>query len=103
MLQVKIELDTEKILCEKKWSLRSMIETIDEIAKMAELDRQLFYQTKGDGKDIANLDLFLLHQLARYEWFTLNVKSWRFIDEINGESDLIADCKKRNIGVWDKN
>nr|WP_231860207.1 hypothetical protein [Helicobacter himalayensis] len=38
--------------------------------------------------------------LVEYDWFTLNVKEWQWISEKEGNSDLIAKNKARNLGVW---
>lgn len=101
LLQVKIELDTEKICREKKWSLYSMIETIDKIALQCGLVKQdeLCYKAQGNEQDLTSLSLFNFHHLANQEWFTENVKKWDFFDEYEGCTDLIALSKEKDHGA----
>ncbi len=97
LLGTRIVLDEEKILRENKYNL-------DEIAKesgLIKIDKHT-YHCKGDEKDLACLGIFVLQHLVEYDWFTLNVKEWQWINEKEGNSDLISRCKKEGEGVWNE-
>jgi cpp29 len=50
---------------------------------------------------LANLGLFICHYAAQNEWITKNVKEWVWIDEDEGNENMMAKLKKENIGVWE--
>jgi cpp29 len=35
------------------------------------------------------------------EWLTKNIKEWIWIDEAEGNEDMMVKFKKENIGVWE--
>lgn len=102
LLGTKIVLDEEKILCENIYDLEKMYSLIDEIAhdsRLVKIDKHT-YHCKGNEKDLACLGIFVFCNLVEYDWFTLNVKEWIWISEKEGDKDLIAKSKARNMGVW---
>lgn len=95
-------LDEEKILRENKYDLEKIYKAIDEIAEhsgMIKIDKNT-YHCKGDKNDLACLGIFVVRNLVKCDWFTLNVKEWTWISEKEGDKDLIAKSKARNMGVW---
>ena len=76
LLGTKIVRDEEKVLREKKYNLSAKYEYL------------------------ANLGLFICHYAAQNEWITKNVKEWVWIDEDEGNENMMAKLKKENIGVW---
>ncbi|MGI0440119.1 hypothetical protein ACRE1S_06295 [Helicobacter himalayensis] len=102
LLGTRIVLDEEKILRENKYNLDEMYQLIDEIAEesgLIKIDKHT-YHCKGDEKDLACLGIFVYYNLIECDWFTLNVKEWQWISEKEGNSDLIAKNKARNLGAW---
>ena len=102
LLGTRIVLDEEKILKEGKYDLEKMYALIDEVALetgLIKIDKHT-YHCKGNEKDLACLGIFLYKNLIRCDWFTLNVKEWYWLSEKEGNKDLIATNKARNMGVW---
>lgn len=102
LLGARIVLDEEKILCENIYDLEKMYDIIDGLAcdcGLIKIDRHT-YHCKGNEKDLACLGLFVFRDLIKCDWFTLNVKEWIWISEKEGDKDLIAKSKARNMGVW---
>lgn len=102
LLGAKIVLDEEKILREGKYDLARMYEIIDELASdcgLVKIDKHTFH-CKGNEKDLASLGIFVFVNLVEFDWFTLNVKEWIWISEKEGDKDLIAKSKSRNMGIW---
>lgn len=102
LLGTRIMLDEEKILKEGKYDLEKMYALIDEVALetgLIKIDKHT-YHCKGNEKDLACLGIFLYKNLIRCDWFTLNVKEWYWLSEKEGNKDLIATNKARNMGVW---
>ena len=50
---------------------------------------------------MANLGLFICRYAAQNERITKNVKEWVWIDEDEGNENMMAKLKKENIGVWE--
>ncbi len=102
LLGTRIVLDEEKILRENIYDLEKMYSLIDEMAHnsgLIKIDKHT-YHCKGNEKDLACLGIFVVRNLVKCDWFTLNVKEWTWISEKEGDSDLIAKSKTRNLGVW---
>lgn len=102
LLGARIVLDEEKILRENVYDLEKMYGAIDEMAQdsgLVKIDRHT-YHCKGNEKDLACLGIFVFSGLIECDWFTLNVKEWTWISEKEGDKDLIAKSKARNMGVW---
>ncbi len=102
MFGTRIVMDEEKILREGKYQLKDIYNTIDELAKQCKLvkkDKYTYICPRGR-IDSQMLGIFHTDYLRQFTWFTLNVKEWTFLDDKEGNTDMIAFSKKRNRGVW---
>ena len=103
LLGTKIVIDEEKVLREKKYKLDVIYEYLDKLAEQCNLiriDKNTFH-AKGNEKDLANLGIFIYDNAIEKEWLTQNVKEWIWIDEDEGNENMMAKLKKENIGVWE--
>lgn len=103
-IQVNIVFDIDKINTQKKWSLKSMMDIVDETAQesgMIKVD-ELLYGMAGNNQDLQCISKFTFRSLAKCEWFTSNIKEWVSIHPYEGVSDLIALCKKYELGNFKK-
>jgi len=78
LLGMKIVIDEEKVLREKKYNLSAIYEYLDELGKQCDLiriDKNTFH-AKGDENDLANLGIFIYDNAIEKEWLTKNVKEW---------------------------
>lgn len=101
-IQVKIVFDIDKINVEKKLSLKSMMDIVDETAQnagMIKLD-ELLYETAGNNHDLQCISNFTFRSLAKCEWFTSNIKEWTMIHPYERASDIVALCKKYELGNY---
>ena len=103
LLGTKIIIDEEKVLREKKYELDSIYQYLDNLAEKCNLIRidKNTYHAKGDKNDLSNLGLFVFTYGAKNERLTVNIKEWIWIDEEDGNEDIIEKLKKKNIGVWE--
>ncbi len=102
MLGTRIVMDEEKILREGKYQLENIYNTIDELARRCELvkkDKYTYICPRGE-EDCPNLGNFHYSYLRELSWFTLNVKEWIYLDDDEGNVDLIAVNKERGQGIW---
>ena len=102
MLGTKIVLDEEKIKKDNVYSVDSVYETIDKIAKECKLvkqDKYTYICPRGE-LDSPRLGSFIYNYLRDYDWFTLNVKEWILLDDDEGNDDLIVINKQKKKGVW---
>lgn len=98
----KIVLDEERIMKEGKYNIEELCKEIDEMAENAGLIKKdkLLYMCKGDEKDLARLGIFNYKNLSKKEWFTKNVKEWIWLNNNEGNGNIIEICKEYKIGVW---
>lgn len=99
---VKIVMDEEKIKRDDIWPLDAIYRNIDILANatgMIKLDKNT-YRCKGDSKDMICMGGFVYRGLLECDWFTKNVKEWLWLDEEEGDTDLIAFNKSQNQGAW---
>lgn len=101
MTGTRFELDEEKILREKKYDLDAIYEIIDRVAKRAELTKKSKNHFVFDGENApAHVGIFVFNHMSKYEWFTKNLKSWEWLDDDEGNDDIMAMFKEENKGVW---
>lgn len=98
----KIVLDEEKIMKEGKYNIEELCKEIDEMAENAGLIKKdkLLYMCKGDEKDLAAMDIFNFDYLSEEEWFKENVKEWIWLNNKEGNENLIEICKEDKVGIW---
>ncbi len=101
ILGTRIVMDEEKIIREKQYSLESIYQTIDKIAKECNLVKRdkYTYICKNGEEDSQFLGIFHYDYLIRLNWFTQNVKEWILLDD-EGYIDLIKRNKARGKGDW---
>ena len=103
LLGTKIVIDEEKVLREKKYKLDVIYEYLDKLAQQCDLiriDKNTFH-AKGNEKDLESLGIFMCIYVVENEWLTKNIKEWIWIDEVEGNEDMMVKFKKENIGVWE--
>lgn len=100
---VKIVLDEEKILREGKYKLDELYAYLDETAKIAKLTKQdkYTYVGNGDKEDFSRVGIFSIAEVIDNEAITKNVKEWYWLKDGVPYADVIADCKKEGMGVWE--
>ena len=98
MVGTRFVLDEEKILQEQKYDLDAMYRVIDEIAQKAQLKKlaKNHYVFDGDKNAQAYLGIFVFNHMSEYEWFTKNLISWHWLDDKEGDDDLIELLKRDN-------
>ena len=100
LLGTRIVLNEEKIINEGKYNIEEIYRIIDNFAKDLDLIKidKYTYHCKGNKEDLSNLGLFIFEGLMEAKWFTLNVKEWEWISEIEGNQNLIGD----KLGIWEE-
>lgn len=97
MLGTKFILDEEKIEREGKYDLDRIYELIEQIAttraKLTKIAKNHFVFT-GKKDAPAYLGILVYNHLADYDWFMDNVKEWHWLDDEEGDSDILALLKK---------
>ena len=104
LLGTKIVIDEEKVLREKKYKLDVIYEYLDKLAEQCNLiriDKNTFH-AKGNEKDLESLGIFMCIYAVENEWLTKNIKEWIWIDEVEGNEDMMVKFKKEKIGVWEQ-
>ena len=93
MLGTKFVLDEEKIQRDGKYDLDRIYELIEQIAttraKLTKIDKN-HYVFKGEKDAPAYLGILVYNHLAEYDWFMANVKEWLWLDDDEGDTDIIA-------------
>lgn len=102
MLGTKFILDEEKIKRDGKYDLNSVYSSIDKVAQIAHLTKisNNHFVFTGEQNAPAYLGIFVFNYMSKYEWFTTNLKEWLWLDDDEGNSDLIGFFKKEGKGVW---
>ena len=103
MLGTKFILEEEKILREGKYDLDKIYELIEQIAttraKLTKIAKNHFVFT-GDKDAPAYLGILVYNHLADYDWFMDNVKEWHWLDDGEGDSDILALLKKHREKIF---
>ncbi|MDA3053277.1 hypothetical protein OFO01_07065 [Campylobacter sp. JMF_01 NE2] len=93
LLGTKIVLDEAKIKQEGKYSVDELWSKIDKIANscnMQKSDANTYYAT-SDENGFSNLGSFAYVYLIKEKWFIDNVKEWLWLDEEEGDEDMMGD------------
>lgn len=98
----RFEIDEEKVLREKQYNLEAMYKIIDEVAtKRAHLTKKAKNHFIFEGENApAYVGIFVFNYMVEYEWFTKNLKSWEWLDEDEGDTNIITMLKGDNKGIW---
>lgn len=97
MLGTKIVMDEDKILKEYKHDLSKVYKAIDEYANECGLmkqDKFTYICREDDEQDFPHLMKFTHLILMKSLWFRENVKEWIWLDDEEGNSDLIEATNK---------
>ena len=102
MVGTRFILDEEKILKNPEYSLEGMYATIDEAARLSNMEKidKNYYVCKVEKNDLAFLGRFVCTYMANFDWFTKYLKEWVWIDD-DGEDDIIEALKESGEGVWE--
>lgn len=98
----RIVLDEEKMQNNPEYTADDVYNIIDEMAKdsgMVKKDKNT-YMCRGNKYDLSALGIFIFKKLVLFDWFTKNVKEWVWLDELEGNTDIIAILKNSNKGIW---
>jgi len=106
MIKVKIVLDEEKILIERKYSIKKIWNVIDEAfaSKNIRIEEKGLYAGTNHPHDFANIGL-VCSELGSEDWFLYNLLEWKYYtneysDNSNEfyEEDLLLDTKFYKAG-----
>ena len=106
MIKVKIILNEEKIINEKKYSLEKMWSKIDKafLSKNIQIEGKGLYAGTDHPHDYANFGLICIG-LGKADWFLDNVIEWKFYindmsenEEDYIEEDFLKDTKYYKVG-----
>ena len=91
MLGTKIVLNEEKILREEKYDIVELYDLIDNFAENLGFtkDGQFTYIARDDKYALANMGKFCHSGLMKCDWFVDNVLEWIWIDDEDGNTDLM--------------
>lgn len=96
MLGTKIVMDEAKIQKEGVYDLAAMYVTIDEAATKLDFTKRdkYTYVAKDDKYALAHLGIFCYKKLMKSDWFIDNVFQWIWLDDEEGNSDMMKDIKE---------
>ena len=106
MIKVKIVLDEEKIIRERKYSLEKIWNVIDNafLSKNIRIEEKGLYVGTDHPHDYANFGLVCMG-LEDQEWFFTNVKEWKFFNNAMlenkyeyAEEDFLKQAKLYKAG-----
>lgn len=106
MIKVKIVLDEDKILSEKKYSLEKIWEAVNAafLSKSFRTEGKGLYTGTNHPHDFANVWL-ICYELGQKDWFLFNVKEWKYYNsdmyENEGDynvEDLLEDSELYKVG-----
>lgn len=111
MLKLSIQINEEKVLREKVYSLRDIHTLLDNtflkhgLRKGSIEDKALIYLDNGSPNDYANF-WKIIWSLAKKEWFMANVEHWLWYNSDDGDNeddfsveDILDYCHKKQIGA----
>lgn len=91
---IKIIMDEEKILREKKYTLEEIYQNIDDEAEFAQMKKidKYYYVSKNDTP--TDLGCFVFSNLEERDWFINNVKKVIWYDKDDGEHEILDFIKE---------
>lgn len=100
MLMMKIEMNTDKIQAEKRYTLSSINRTIEsafsqmQLRKVEDASGALLYRDTGNARDYGRFGR-VVNTLKKQSWFMDNVSVWRLYD--SDDSDSLNDCSEEDL------
>lgn len=100
MLMMKIEMNTDKIQAEKRYTLSSINRTIEsafsqmQLRKVEDASGALLYRDTGNARDYGRFGR-VVNTLKKQSWFMDNVSVWRLYD--SDDSDNLNDCSEEDL------
>ncbi|MDA3052421.1 hypothetical protein OFO01_03055 [Campylobacter sp. JMF_01 NE2] len=102
LMGTRFVLDEEKILREGKYRPETLYAQIDKIAakcNMQKADKNTYYAIRGEN-GFSDLGSFAYVYLIKEKWFIDNVKEWLWLDEEEGDEDMMGDVME--VKQWKK-
>ena len=92
---IKIVMNEEKIINEKKYSLKEIYNKIDELADFARMKKIDKYNYISKNQSPSDLGCFALTNLEEHKWFMENVKEWLWYTPADGVLDILEFRKQK--------
>lgn len=100
MLLMRIQMNDEKIISERRYSLPAIHRTIDaaftqmRLCRVEDSSGDLVYRDAGNARDYGRFGK-VVNTLKRQPWFMENVSVWRLYD--SDEADNLNDCSEEDL------
>lgn len=100
MLMMKIEMNTDKIQAEQRYTLSAINRTIEsafaqmQLRKVEDVSGALMYRDSGNARDYGRFGK-VVNTLKKQPWFMDNVSVWRLYD--SEDSDNLNDCSEEDL------
>ena len=100
MLMMKIEMNTDKIQAEQRYTLSAINRTIEsafarmQLRKVEDVSGALMYRDSGNARDYGRFGK-VVNTLKKQPWFMDNVSVWRLYD--SEYSDNLSDCNEEDL------
>ena len=97
MLGTKIVMDEAKIIREGRCDLARVYQIIDKFAQECNLvkkDKFTYLCKEDDEQDFPHLSKFTHFRLMDQKFFRDNMKEWKWLDDDEGNGDLIEDIRE---------
>lgn len=100
MLKMLIQMNSDKITHEEKYSILGITQTIDAtfakmgLLKLSDSSGSLIYCDTGDARDFGRFGA-IVNALKKQQWFMDNVSEWIFYD--SDDSDNPDDFSEENL------
>ena len=100
MLMMKIEMNTDKIQAEQRYTMSAINRTIEsafaqmQLRKVEDASGALLYRDSGNARDHGRFRK-VVNTLKKQPWFMENVSVWRLYD--SEDSDNLNDCSEEDL------
>ena len=100
MLMMKIEMNTDKIQAEQRYTMSAINRTIEsafaqmQLRKVEDASGALLYRDSGNARDYGRFGK-VVNTLKKQPWFMENVSVWRLYD--SEDSDNQNDCSEEDL------
>ena len=100
MLMMKIEMNTDKIQAEQRYTMSAINRTIEsafaqmQLRKVEDASGSLLYRDSGNARDYGRFGK-VVNTLKKQPWFMENVSVWRLYD--SEDSDNLNDCSEEDL------
>ena len=101
MLGTKFELDNDKLIA-LGYDPQEFESKIDEVAQKIGLIKvgKCEYHGNDTEQELGDLGTLCFRYLSKNEPFSKSVKSWIWLDDEEGNDDLVAMLKSKNERLW---